>query len=90
MLKRKRIRTRGKISMSTFFQQFQEGDRVAIVRSLDLPADVPFRMQGKTGTVLNKRGRAYVVAVRDGNHLKQYIMLPIHLRRVGLRVERAA
>jgi len=38
------------------------------------------KFHGKTGKVVGQRGRAYLVAVRDGNAIKQVILYPEHLR----------
>ncbi len=82
MLKHKRLREKGKLSFTRFFQQFKEGDSVALVRDLSFTAAFPKRMQGRTGTVLTKRKSAYVVEVMDINMKKQYVIRPIHLKRI--------
>ncbi|PIN90912.1 50S ribosomal protein L21e [Candidatus Pacearchaeota archaeon CG10_big_fil_rev_8_21_14_0_10_34_76] len=83
MLKRKRIRQRGKFSFSNFFQKFDSGDSVAMVRELGQQGPgFPKRMQGRTGKVIVKRGSAYVIEVKDQNMKKQYMVKPIHLRRI--------
>ncbi len=40
------------------------------------------RYHGFTGTVVEKRGRAYVVAIRQGGLTKKVIAAPEHLRKV--------
>jgi len=87
MLKRKRIRERGKISFSKFFQKFDEGDYVAIVRELSQTASFPKKLQGRTGKVLGKLGKSYVVEINDQNMAKQYIVKPIHLKKVKVIVK---
>ena len=83
MLKRKRIRERGKISLSRFFQKFDSGDSVAIVRELGVQSPgFPKRMQGKTGKVIEKRGSSYVIEIEDFNLKKQFTVRPIHLKRI--------
>tara|TARA_Y100000310_G_C20600280_1_gene772646 strand:- start:716 stop:991 length:276 start_codon:yes stop_codon:yes gene_type:complete len=83
MLKRKRIRTKGKFSFTSFFQKFDDGESVAIVRELAVQSPgFPKRMQGRTGKVVGKRGRSYVVEVKDFNMLKTYIIKPVHLKRI--------
>ena len=83
MLKRKRIRERGKISFTKFFQRFYSGDSVAIVRELGLQSPgFPKRMQGKTGVVIEKRGSAYVVEINDFNMKKTFTIKPIHLKKI--------
>jgi len=83
MLKRKRIRYRGKFSFMSFFQKFYSGDSVAIVRELSQQSPgFPKRMQGRTGRVLEKRGSAYVVEVGDFNMKKKFTIKPIHLKKI--------
>lgn len=82
MLKRKRIRNRGKVSFTRFFQKFQEGDHVAVVRELAIVAGFPKKIQGRTGVILEKRGKAYLVEIKDLNSPKKYTIRPIHLRKI--------
>ena len=35
---------------------------------------------GKTGKVVEQRGRAYVVEIHDGNAIKKLILAPVHLK----------
>lgn len=82
MLKRKGIRSRGKVALSRFFQSFKEGDHVALVKELSMKSDFPKRMQGRTGVIMKQRGNAYVVKVNDLNMAKQFIVHPIHLKKI--------
>lgn len=84
MLKRKPLRSRGKVSFKRFFQTFKEGDSVSLVRELSSSKpSFPTRMQGRTGRVIGKRGNAYVIEVYDFNMKKQFIVKPVHLRMVA-------
>ena len=72
MLKRKRIRTRGKFSFMKYFQKFTSGDDVAIVRELcQQSPGFPKKMQGRTGKVIEKKGSAYVVEINDYDKKKE-------------------
>lgn len=83
MLKRKRIRKKGKISFTRFFQKFNSGDSVAVIRELAQQGPgFPKRMQGRTGKVIEKRGSAYVIEIKDFNMKKIYIIKPIHLKKI--------
>lgn len=83
MLKRKRIKQKGKISFSRYFQKFDSGDSVAIVRELSVQSPgFPKRMQGRTGRIMEKRGRSYVVNIFDYNKEKRYIIKPVHLKKI--------
>jgi len=82
MLKRKRLRTRGKISFSRYFQVFKPGDSVAVVRELSIPIGYSKRLQGKVGKIISKQGEAYHVEINDLNKKKHYFIKPIHLKKI--------
>lgn len=82
MLKRKLLRQRGKISMREYFKTFKTGDRVALIRNLSFNADFPQRMQGKTGVIVEQRGRAYVVRINDLNMEKHFVVKPINMKKL--------
>jgi large subunit ribosomal protein L21e len=83
MIKRKRIRQKGKFSFMRFFQKFNSGDSVAIVRELGQQSPgFPKRMQGRTGKILEKKGSAYVIEVGDYNLKKKFTIKPIHLKKI--------
>lgn len=83
MLNRKKLREKGKLSFSSYFKTFKEGERVALVRDNGLPREFPSRMQGRTGVVIGKRGSSYVVRVADLGLDKQFIVRPVHLKRLS-------
>ena len=83
MVKRKKIRTRGKLSLSRWFQELKEGDRVAISREPAVQSSFPERMQGRTGVVNGKRGRVYLVSIKDHDKEKKYLIAPIHLKKMS-------
>ena len=83
MLKRKRIREKGKISFQKFFQKFDSGDSITIVRELGIQSPgFPKRMQGRSGKILEKRGSAYIVEIKDFNMKKRFAIKPIHLKKI--------
>lgn len=82
MLKYKPKREKGKISFTRFFQKFKEGDSVAIVQELSVPFGYPKRLQGRTGKVVSKRGSAYCIELSDLGKKKQYLVKPIHLKKI--------
>lgn len=82
MLKRKKPRTKGKISFSKYFQEFKEGDSVAVARELSIPIGYSKRIQGRTGKVIKKQGEAYYVEIKDLNKIKRYFIKPIHLNKI--------
>jgi len=82
MAKRKNIRTRGKIKLSKYFQKFNEGESVAITREFSISSHFPKRMQGCTGMVEGKRGSVYIVRIKDQAKSKQFLVRPIHLKKI--------
>ncbi len=43
------------------------------------------RYRGRTGRIVQARGKAYVVLIKDGNMEKKLVIPPVHLRLVGKR-----
>ena len=82
MLKHKRARDKGKFSFSRYFQAFKEGESVAVVRELSIPIGYAKRLQGRTGKIIGKQGRAYHVEINDLNKPKRYFIKPIHLKKI--------
>lgn len=82
MARKKSIRTRGKLQLSRYFQELKEGDSVSVVRELSVGANFPERIQGRTGTVESRRGKAYMVHIKDQNKEKKFLIEPIHLKRI--------
>jgi len=82
MLKRKKIRERGKLNFSRYFKDLKEGDRVAIVRELSLEGSFPKTIQGRTGIIEGKRGNSYIVNLRMIGKEKKFIVHPVHLKKL--------
>jgi large subunit ribosomal protein L21e len=79
---RKRVRERGAIPpLSLLLIDYKPGDKVVIKANPAIWAGMPHRrFHGKVGEVVGKRGRSYIVKVRDGNVYKTIIVRPEHLR----------
>jgi len=79
---RKHAKNKGKISLTRYFQEFKKGDIVhlgvepAVQKGMYNP-----RFFGKSGTILEKRGRCYEVAIKDSGKEKVLIVHPVHLKR---------
>jgi large subunit ribosomal protein L21e len=82
MARSKSPRQKGKISLSRYFQKLAEGDRVAIVFERSLQHNIPERMQGRSGIIIGKRGKAVLVKINDQNKDKLFIVEPIHLKKL--------
>ena len=85
MIKRKKKKEHGKIRLSRYFQDFKEGEMVAVVRELAIPTGFPKKLQGRSGVIGNKRGSSYLVRIKDLNKEKTYIIHPIHLKKLNVK-----
>jgi len=66
-----------------FFQKFDSGDSVAVVRELSQQSPgFPKRIQGRSGKIIEKRGSAYTVEIRDFAMKKRFMIKPIHLKKI--------
>jgi large subunit ribosomal protein L21e len=79
---RKNIRERGKISLTKYFQELEEGQQVLLKAEPAIQNGMYFRrFHGNVGKVVGKRGRCYEVAIKDQNKDKTVIVHPVHLRK---------
>ena len=81
MLKRKKIREKGKIRFGRYFQNLKSGERVSVVRELSRKAGFPKSIQGKSGIVEWKRGDCYIIKIKLGKN-KRFIIHPVHLKKI--------
>jgi large subunit ribosomal protein L21e len=80
-LLKKKPRERGKLSLSNLLYQYEPGNRVVIKIDPSVHKGMPHkRYHCKVGTVIDKRGRSYIVSVTQGNAVKEIIIRPEHLR----------
>ena len=82
MANKKKIRTRGKIQLSKYFQELEQGDKVAVVREPAIQSSFPKRLQGRTGVVETRQGKSFIVKIKDQNKEKTHIIEPIHLKKI--------
>ena len=79
----KNVRTKGKINLSNYLQEFKEGDNVCLVAEPAVQKGMYYpRFYGKAGKVVTKRGECYEVRIFDGNMKKIIIAHPVHLKRL--------
>ena len=83
MVKKKKIKNKGKLSFSRYFQEFEPGEKVAIVKELSLDSNFPSRLQGSTGEIESRRGTSYIVKVKTQNKEKKFLIEPIHLKKIN-------
>jgi large subunit ribosomal protein L21e len=79
---RKNVRARGLPGLSRFMVDYEINDKVDIIGDPSFQKrGLPFhRFHGKTGTVVNTRGRCYEVQVYDLNKLKTLFIGREHIR----------
>lgn len=79
----KDVRRKGKISLTRYFQEFKDGDRVGFAAEPAVQTGVyPRRYHGNAGLVVGKRGTCYIVQVKERKMMKSFIVHPVHLKRL--------
>ncbi|MBI4399511.1 50S ribosomal protein L21e [Candidatus Micrarchaeota archaeon] len=84
MSKRSRLlrnRTGKAVGISQIVQTFNVGESVKIDICSRYGGSPHPRYRGRHGTIVGKRGDAYVVQIRDYTVLKRLIIPPVHLQR---------
>ena len=79
---RKRVREKGKLGLSSYFKNIDDGANVALVTDVGIRASFPKRLKGMSGKVSGTRGKFKLVEIKDGNKLKTFIVHPIHLKKL--------
>ena len=75
-------RSRGKISLTRYLQDFKLNEKVVLDAEPSFQKGMYYpRFHGKAATVTGKQGDCYVVKIKDGNKDKSLIIHPIHLKR---------
>lgn len=74
---------RGRVRITAYMQEFKEGDKVALRIDPSVQKGMFFpRHHGKTGVIVGKQGRSYLVQISDKNKQKTLISHPVHLLHV--------
>lgn len=83
-LLKKSVRERGIVPpLSLLIANYSVGERVHIVINPSVHAGMPHRRyHGKTGIIIGKRGKCYIVSVMLGDKEKTLFIRPEHLRPV--------
>ncbi len=82
MAKGKKVRKKGKLSLSSYFKKIETGTDVAVVIEKSVRAAFPKRIQGKSGKIIGDRGRFKIIELNDGNKKKKFIIHPVHLKKL--------
>ena len=79
-LLKKKPRERGKPKLGKLLTKYEPGTKVIIKMDSSVQKSLPHkRFHGKIGTVVEKRGRGYVVSVAKGDAVKEIIVRSEHL-----------
>lgn len=79
-LLKKNPREKGKLRLSKLLHEYQPGSKVVIKIDPSIHKGMPHkRYHGKTGKIIEKRGRSYVVSVTQGKTQKKIIVRPEHM-----------
>lgn len=82
-LLKKKTRERGIRPPSYLLQDYKLGEKVILKYDPSVHKGVPHRrFFGKVGTIMGRRGRAYLIQVLDGEKTKTLIARPEHLKRL--------
>ena len=70
-------------TITKFLQEFKIGQRVIIVPEPSSHKGMPYpRFKGIVGKIESKRGKSYIVKIKDGNMEKKIISRPEHLKAI--------
>jgi large subunit ribosomal protein L21e len=78
----KSVREKGKIGLSRLLAEYEVGDKVVIHIDSGVHKGMPHkRFQGKVGTIVEKRGKAYVLDIPQRKTSKLVIAGPEHIHK---------
>ena len=68
-------------NVNTLLQEFDGGDEVHVIWNSSITSGVPFRrFVGKTGKVIRKQGKCYLVKIKDMRATKEILLHPAHMK----------
>ena len=83
-LLKKKHREKGRPQLGKLLIEYKVGSQVIVKMNSSTQKSLPHkRFHGKIGTVIEKRGRGYVVSVSQGDALKKIIVRSEHLEPYG-------
>ena len=79
------FKSRGRSTVNQLFADFKVGNRVAVIINSSNHIGMPHkRFHGKSGVISEKRGKSFVVDLKQGNAKKSVIVNPLHLHALGV------
>ena len=78
---KKKVRQKGMPPLGRYLQPYEVGNKVDIIIDPSVQKGQPhYKHQGRTGTIIEKRGRAYVITMKVGKKDFYIIARPEHMR----------
>jgi len=78
-----RLEARGRTPITKYLQEFEIGSKVVIDPTASSHKGMPFRrFFGKTATIIDRRGKSYIIKIKDGKKEKTVISRPEHLKAI--------
>ncbi|TFG05996.1 MAG: 50S ribosomal protein L21e [Promethearchaeota archaeon] len=78
---RKKVRQKGMPSLGRYLINYQVGNKIDLIIDPSVHKGQPhFKYHGRTGTIIEKRGKAYVVQLKVGGKNFYIISRPEHMR----------
>jgi large subunit ribosomal protein L21e len=78
-----RGKARERLPITRYIQEFKVGSKVVIKPNPSSHKGMPFkRFFGRSGTVIDKRGKSYIIKIKDGKKEKNIISRPEHLKAI--------
>ncbi len=75
------INQRGKVDIKKALQSFEVGDKVVVDPDSRVQRNLPQRsFFGAVGIVIQKKGKAYTIEVKQGKKSKRIDLLPVHMK----------
>jgi large subunit ribosomal protein L21e len=72
-----------KPTITKYLQEFEIGSSVVIKPTPSSSKGMPFRrFFGKSGIVMDRRGKSYIIKIKDGKKEKDIISRPEHLKAI--------
>lgn len=74
---------RERTTITKYLQEFELGSRVVIKPTPSSHKGMPFkRFFGLSGIVIDKKGKSYIIKIKDGKKEKNIIVRPEHMKVV--------
>lgn len=80
---KRHYKEKGKISITRYFQELKEGEKVILKACPAYQKGLYFRrFHGRVAEVIGKQGNCYKVSLRDGQKEKTLLVHPVHLKLI--------